>query len=130
MAVFGAFFLPVDSTSFYVAIAGFGVTGFGMGWNIPLWFSLSGHGLRGFSVIETSAIVMTASNKFYFLGPMLLGKIATACGNTAYVFGVEIVLTVWMAVCAYYLPRHYFELNNKGKLSVCFKRIHSCLGKT
>ncbi len=112
---FLAYFMPENDLSLWIAIFGFFVSGFGIGWNIPMWYSISGGGIRGFSVIQTSSIVMTISNSCYFVGPALFGNFAVFCGDTAYAFGSEIVLAILMALCAFALPRHYFDSLKEDK---------------
>jgi MFS family permease len=114
MISFLAYFLPVTNVSLSIAIMGFFVCGFGMGWNVPLWYSFSSGGVRGFSVSESSSIVMAFSNSCYFVGPTIFGNFASACGDTAYAFGAEVILTILMAICAWGLPQHYFrDLHDK-----------------
>jgi hypothetical protein len=101
--------MPRTTFSLTFAILGFTVAGYGLGWTLPLWASVCGAGIRGFTISETSAIVVTVSYAVSFVSPLLFGDFSTLTGDIAYSFLAEAVVSVAMSLAADSMPRFYFE---------------------
>lgn len=104
---------PATNGSLALAIFGFGVAGGGLGLLVPTWYSISGRGIRGFSVSETGAIVMTFANTCWLIEPLGMGNLADATGSLAYAFHFEAALTLLIIAPAALLPRHYYKRPKK-----------------
>ena len=76
-------------------------------------FGLGGRGIRGFSVSETGAIVMTFANTCWLIEPLGMGNFADATGSLAYAFHFEAAFTLFIIVPAALLPRHYYKRPKK-----------------
>jgi MFS family permease len=100
---------PINSFSLTMVITGFGIAGAGLGLLIPTWYSISGRGIRGFSVSETGAIVMTFANVCWLIEPLGMGNLAQATGSLAYAYHFEAALVIFTIIPAWFLPRQYYE---------------------
>lgn len=101
--------MPINNTSLAMVIIGFGVAGGGLGLLIPTWYSISGKGIKGFSVSETGAIVMTIANTCWLIEPLGMGNLADATGSLAYAFHFEALLVLFILIPVWLLPRHYYK---------------------
>lgn len=82
------------------AALGFSIAGFGVGLLLPVAYSISGSGVRGFSAAETSAVVFSTANIFAFLEPSIMGNISNASGSLTTSFSfVSILATILSIVC-------------------------------
>jgi MFS family permease len=105
-----AYTIEVTNGSLAMAIVGFGIIGAGLGWMIPIWYSIAGQGINGFSVGETLAWTMTIANIGCLIEPVILGNISDGFGSLAYSYGFDILLTVLIIPCAYFIPPRYFQV--------------------
>jgi hypothetical protein len=112
-----AYDLPVGPGSLTMVILGFCLVGIGCGWIYPIWYSLAGRGIRGFTVAETCTYVTTFAMLLYFVDPLILGNISDAFGSLQYSFGFNVILTFLAIPCALCIPAEYFEISPSSSLS-------------
>lgn len=86
-----------------IATIGFSLSGAGIGFTMPIFFSLTGNGVLGFSLSETSAVVFTTANILGFLEPTIMGNIANATGSLTSSFasvgaaGIVLAVVCWVS---------------------------------
>lgn len=112
MSIVG-YILPATTTALVFTICGFGVAGFGLGLTVPIWYSISGRGIRGFRVSQSVSWTMTAAMCGYLVEPLMVGNVSTASGSLSYSFLMEVGLLGLTMIMGFLLPRHYFESYSK-----------------
>lgn len=101
-------YLPVNNGSLALVIFGFGFMGLGLGPLIPLWGSIAGRGITGFSKVQTVSFAVAAANILWVLSPLLIGNVSNALSALALSFAVVLVLVMFLFIALYNIPEIYF----------------------